>query len=74
MELDTVVPAKQGIVDDDAGLFHKTGHGKGGFETVKCADHASIVGESPATCSIPDGEELTGFSTVSYTAWQWLHD
>ena len=46
MELDIVVLAEHGITDDDAGLFDKTGRGNGGFETLKCVDHTSTVGES----------------------------
>jgi hypothetical protein len=46
MELDTVVLAETGIADDDAGLFDKPGCRNDGFETLKCADHASIVGGS----------------------------
>lgn len=46
MELDTVVLEETGIVDDDAGLFDKTGGRNGGLATLKWADHASIVGES----------------------------
>jgi len=46
MELDTAVLAEHDIADDDPGLFDKTGARHGGFETLKCADHASTVGES----------------------------
>ena len=46
LELDIVVLAEHDIADDDTGLFHKTGGRDGGFETLKWADHASIVGVS----------------------------
>ena len=46
MELDTAVLAEHDIADGDPGLFDKTGGRHGGFETLKCADHASTVGES----------------------------
>ena len=46
MELDAVVLEETDIADDDAGLFDKTGGRNGGFGTLKCADHASTVGES----------------------------
>jgi hypothetical protein len=31
---------------DDAGRFDKTGHGNGGIDALKGADHASTVRES----------------------------
>ena len=46
MELDIVVLAEHDIADDDTGLFHKTGGRNGGFETLKWADQASIIGKS----------------------------
>jgi hypothetical protein len=40
------VHANEGMELDNAGLFDKTGGRNGRFETLKWADHASIVGES----------------------------
>ena len=40
------VSSNDGMELDDAGLFDKTGHGNGGVDALKGADHASTVGES----------------------------
>lgn len=48
IEQDTVVAIEHDITDDEAGFFGKTG-GRNGGETLKCANHASIVGNRPAT-------------------------
>jgi hypothetical protein len=41
MEPDAAMLAEHDIADDDAGLFDKTGGRNGGFDTLKCADHAA---------------------------------
>jgi hypothetical protein len=41
MEPDATMLAQHDIADDDTGLFDKTGCGNGGFDALKCADHAA---------------------------------
>ena len=43
MEPDAAVFAEHDITDDNAGLFDKTGDRNGGFDTLKCADHAPTL-------------------------------
>jgi len=53
MELEAAVLAEHDVTNHPAGFFDNAGLRNGGFETLKCADHASTVGESA-----PDLKEL----------------
>ena len=46
MELEAAVLAEHDVTNHHAGCFDNAGLRNGGFETLKCADHASTVGES----------------------------
>src|SRR6185369_13968036 len=51
MEPDTAVFAQHDVADDDAGFLYKAGRGDGGFDSLKCTDHASHcrgIGPRPA--------------------------
>jgi len=59
MKPDAAVLAQHDIADDHAGLFDKTGRGNGGFDSLKCADHAAHcrgIGPRPARGVMEEGE------------------
>lgn len=59
MEPDAAVLAQHDIADDDAGFLDKAGRRNGGFDSLKCADHAGHcrgIGPSPARGLIGQGK------------------